>query len=185
VSAAICDYYEELGVPESASDADLKSAFRAASLRWHPDRNGGDPEAEERFKRINEAYQVLSDPERRGKYDLERNMPNIGIDWETGSFDPSKINFTEESFVFAFTKIFGEYLDGKAPGVRNRVNQHVKNKKKSKKRYDPSEGMESSSPSKVRCKACKGSGKTLLRQGKTNIVVVCLKCKGKGFINNP
>src|SRR5207245_8941894 len=64
------DYYEVLGVSRSASEDDVKKAYRKLALRYHPDRNPEDHhEAEERFKEISEAYQVLSDPERRSLYD--------------------------------------------------------------------------------------------------------------------
>lgn len=178
MSAVAYDYYEELGVPESANDADLKKAFRAGSLKWHPDRNQGDPGAEERFKRINEAYQVLSDPELRTRYDMERKMPNIGIDWETGQFDPSKINFTEESFIFAFAKMFGDYLDDKAPGVRSKVNDHVKKKKKSPAQREDKGSRRCSSKL---CKTCKGDGRVRVKQGKVKMFVVCRACRGSGF----
>lgn len=63
------DYYEVLGIDKSASDDDIKKAFKKAALKYHPDRNQGNKEAEEKFKEINEAYQVLSDPEKRQRYD--------------------------------------------------------------------------------------------------------------------
>jgi curved DNA-binding protein len=63
------DYYQTLGVPRDASQDKIKQAFRQAARQHHPDVNPDDPEAEERFKQINEAYQVLSDPEKREKYD--------------------------------------------------------------------------------------------------------------------
>lgn len=63
------DYYEVLGVDKSASDEDIKKAFRKLALKYHPDRNPGDKVAEEKFKEINEAYQVLSDPQKKSNYD--------------------------------------------------------------------------------------------------------------------
>src|ERR1700684_3610783 len=63
------DYYEVLGVSRDASDQDLKSAYRKQALKHHPDRNPGDHAAEEKFKQASEAYQVLSDPDKRAAYD--------------------------------------------------------------------------------------------------------------------
>lgn len=63
------DYYEVLGVTRAAGEAELKKAFRGLAMQYHPDRNRGNKDAEERFKEINEAYAVLSDPERRAHYD--------------------------------------------------------------------------------------------------------------------
>src|SRR5215467_9034658 len=62
-------YYEVLEVERSASDAELKSAFRKLAMKWHPDRNPGDTSCEHRFKEINEAYEVLKDGEKRAAYD--------------------------------------------------------------------------------------------------------------------
>ena len=57
------DYYEVLGLQKGASDDEIKRAFRKLAIKYHPDKNQGDTEAEQKFKEINEAYQVLSDPE--------------------------------------------------------------------------------------------------------------------------
>ena len=64
------DYYDVLGVAKNASDADLKSAYRKLALKFHPDRNPGDREAEDQFKEAAEAYAVLADSEKRSLYDL-------------------------------------------------------------------------------------------------------------------
>ena len=76
------DYYKTLGVPRNASPDDIKSAYRRLARRYHPDVNPDDPAAEARFKEINEAHEVLSDPEKRQPYD------RFGSNWRrTGSFD--------------------------------------------------------------------------------------------------
>lgn len=66
------DYYEILGLGQDANLKQIKSAFRREALRWHPDRNPEDPDAERRFKAAAEAYEILRDPERRSLYDSGR-----------------------------------------------------------------------------------------------------------------
>src|SRR3978361_521831 len=63
------DYYQVLGVGRTAADGELKVAYRKLAMQFHPDRNPNNPEAEERFKQCSEAYQVLSDPDKRAAYD--------------------------------------------------------------------------------------------------------------------
>jgi curved DNA-binding protein len=84
------DYYQTLGVARDASAADIKNAYRKLAMQYHPDRNPGDKKAEERFKEINEAYQVLSDPNKRERYDQlgasysqwqQNGAPGGGFDW--------------------------------------------------------------------------------------------------------
>jgi curved DNA-binding protein len=70
------DYYKTLGVSKDASQAEIKSAFRKLAVKYHPDKNKEDKKAEERFKEVNEAYEVLKDPEKRKKYD------QLGSNWE-------------------------------------------------------------------------------------------------------
>ena len=71
------DYYEVLGINRNASADEIKSAFRKLSKKYHPDLNPDDPTAEEKFKEINEAYQVLSDPDKKQKYD---QFGHAGVD---------------------------------------------------------------------------------------------------------
>lgn len=85
------DYYKTLGVDRKANENDIKRAYRKLALQYHPDRNPGDKKAEDKFKDINEAYQVLSDPTKRSRYDQlgdsysswqQRGQPTGGFNWE-------------------------------------------------------------------------------------------------------
>lgn len=81
------DYYKTLGIDKNASQKDIKKAYRKLAAKYHPDKNPGDKAAEEKFKEINEANEVLSDPEKRKKYE------QLGADWETyqqTGYDPTQ-----------------------------------------------------------------------------------------------
>ena len=75
------DYYEVLGLKKGASEDEIKKAFRKMAMKYHPDKNPGDKTAEEKFKEVNEAYSVLSDPEKKSKYD---RFGHAGVDPNSG-----------------------------------------------------------------------------------------------------
>src|SRR5579884_2148696 len=83
--AARPDYYKILGVSKNASDEEIKKAYRRLARQYHPDRNHGDKQAEERFKEVSQAHDVLSDPEKRKAYD--RGSGPFGLGGQ-GGFDP-------------------------------------------------------------------------------------------------
>ena len=78
------DYYEVLGVSKTASADEIKSAYRKLAMKWHPDRNPNNPEAKEKFQEASEAYEVLSNPEKRQRYD---QFGHQGVNFGPGGFD--------------------------------------------------------------------------------------------------
>src|SRR5436305_13215833 len=90
------DYYKSLGVGKNASDEEIKKAYRKLARQYHPDRNAGDKKAEEKFKEISAAYDVLSDPEKRKAYDRGQG-PLGGFGMGGAGFDPSAFggNFSD------------------------------------------------------------------------------------------
>ena len=94
------DYYQVLGVPRDAKPEDIKNAFRALAKKYHPDKNAGNRKSEERFKEVNEAYAVLSDPEKRRQYDT------FGAEGFSQRFSQEDI-FRNFDFRSVFTDVFG------------------------------------------------------------------------------
>jgi curved DNA-binding protein len=127
------DYYQTLGVSKTASQEDIRSAYRKLAMKYHPDRNPGDKKAEDQFKEINEAYQVLSDPQKRSRYDQlgdsyyhyqQSGGTPGGFDWSQWSASPggSRVEFNgdlNDLFSDFFRTIFGG-VPGAAAGRRAR-----------------------------------------------------------------
>src|SRR3981189_3008038 len=111
------DYYETLGVPKTASEDEIRSAFRKLARKYHPDVAKDKKTAEEKFKEINEAYEVLSDPDKRKKYDeLGANWQDGGgyhppPNWPGGAGDPrggaQEFHFEGTGFSDFFEQFFG------------------------------------------------------------------------------
>jgi DnaJ family protein B protein 4 len=107
------DYYKVLGVDESASQDDIKKAYRKLSLLHHPDKNPGNTEAEEKFKNINEAYQAIGSEDERRKYDMSRKNPFAGMSSGPGGGGPPGMNPMDD----IFKMFFGGQMGGGIPGM--------------------------------------------------------------------
>ena len=122
------DYYEVLGVEKNADADTIKKAYRKAAIKYHPDKNPGDKEAEERFKEAAEAYDVLSNEDKRARYDrfghAGMNSPGDGAGgfggFGAGGFSMDHIF---EQFGDIFGGTFGGFGGGRSRGGRQRVNR--------------------------------------------------------------
>ena len=108
------DYYELLGVSRDSSDRDIKKAYRRLAMKYHPDRNPGDKEAEDKFKEISEAYEVLSDAQKKAAYD---QFGHAGVDGQGGMGGFGGGGF-EGNFSDIFGDVFGDIFGGSGGGRR-------------------------------------------------------------------
>lgn len=190
------DYYEVLGVSRSAGEAEIKKAFRQAAMQSHPDRHPGDKAAEERFKEINEAYAVLSDPDKRAHYDRFGTAGATGFGG--GGF--------EGGFGTLFEDIFENLFTGGERGRRTRaargedlqyelkitleeaasgVETKVQIPRLETCGHCGGSGSEPGSQ-RVACETCHGRGELRMSQGFLTVARPCPRCRGEGQINrNP
>ena len=178
------DFYDVLGVGRDADEAQIKSAFRRKAMQYHPDRNPGDGEAERNFKRVNEAYDVLKDAEKRAAYDRfgHAAFEQAGGPGPGGGFGPGgfEFNFGGGSFGDIFEDIFGD-ISGMNQGGRRRQPTRGQDL-----RYNMEVSLEDAFtgkqttirvPSADQCASCGGSGS---EGGAAR--VTCGQCGGRGRV---
>ena len=166
------DYYELLGVSKQAGKDEIKKAYRKLAMQYHPDRNPGDEEAEHKFKEISEAYEVLSDEQKRAAYD---RFGHAAFDGSAGGGGAG--GFGGGGFADIFDEMFGDMMGGRRRGQSARG---------ADLRYDMEVTLEEAFhgkdtqirvPSSVRCETCEGSGAKPGTQPKT-----CGTCGGQGRV---
>ncbi len=198
------DYYETLGVAKNASEQDLKSAYRRLAKEHHPDRNPGDKQAEQKFKELNEAYEVLKDPQKRAAYDQFGHAAfeggGMGRGGGCAGFGPDFASSMSD----IFDDLFGEFMGGRRGGERQRggrergadlrYNMEITlaeafTGKTAQIRVPTSVACEACSGTgakagtkPVSCPTCAGMGKVRASQGFFTIERTCPSCHGRGEI---
>jgi molecular chaperone DnaJ len=177
------DYYEVLGVDKNASDAELKKAYRKLAMKFHPDRNSEDTEAEKKFKEASEAYDVLRDPQKRQRYDQFGHSGINGGGFGGGSSDFGNANF--EDIFSHFSDIFGsDIFGGQSQGRSRRRRGTGRPGSDMKLRValtleEIAEGVEKTLKVKkqIKCDSCNGSGAETDADYET-----CSACNGMGEV---
>jgi len=201
------DFYEVLGVNRDASEDEIKKAYRKLAMKYHPDRNPDNPSAEEKFKEAKEAYEILSDGQKRAAYD---QYGHAGVDPQSGMGGGGFGGAGMGGFADAFGGIFDEIFGGRGGGGggHGRSNiyrgadlrynleitlEQAAHGTETKIRIPTMEECESCHGSGAKagtqpktCPTCQGSGQVRLQQGFFSIQQTCPKCHGTGrFIPEP
>jgi molecular chaperone DnaJ len=193
------DYYEVLGVVRGASDQELKAAYRKLAMQHHPDRNPGNAEAEEKFKQCSEAYQVLTDPEKRAAYDRYGHAGVSGVGHGNG--DPFA-GMPDLGDIFG--DLFGFNVGGGRKASRMQKGRDVRFDKTLEfdeavfgketevtiRRMEACSDCRGTGSADVRgpstCQQCQGHGQVRYQQGFFSIARTCNVCGGTGtVISNP
>jgi molecular chaperone DnaJ len=196
------DYYETLGVGRGAGEDEIKKAYRRLAIQFHPDRNPGNKHAEETFKEINEAYQVLSDPERRAQYDRYGHAAFQGAQAGGGFGGFGGFDFTQ-GFEEVFSDIFGDFFG------TGRARSRSRSRRGEDLRYDLEIEFEEAARGAEKvikfqrltqceacngtrarggaqggrtCPNCRGTGQVRTQQGFFSISTTCGQCRGEGMI---
>lgn len=183
------DYYEILGIAQTAADDEIKRAYRKLAIELHPDKNPDNPRAEERFKQASQAYAVLSDPERRKRYDRMGHAAFVG----EGGAGPEAVDF--DAFGDLIGGLFGDMFRGKRGRkpkdlkyeLRVRFEEAARGCEKSIELTRNvtcttcgGTGSAKGHPPPPVCAACRGKGEVRYQRGLLPATRVCNACKGTG-----
>lgn len=183
------DFYEILGVAKGCGDDELKKAYRRLAIQYHPDRNPGDKAAEDRFKKVNEAYQILSDPKKRAAYD---QFGHAGLGGMGGGGFEGGFGSFSDIFDNIFGDIFGAGGGGPSSGVDLRYNLEITFEEaafgvEKKINFEKESSCETCSGSGAKagtsptlCKTCRGTGQMRFNQGFFTLSRTCSNCLGRG-----
>jgi molecular chaperone DnaJ len=190
------DYYQVLDVPRTASEADIKKAYRRLAMKYHPDRNPGDHEAEEKFKEAKEAYETLTDAQKRAAYD---QFGHAGVDGMRGGggagFDPR--DAFGDIFGDVFGDIFGGGRRGRSQVFRGADLRYELELDLEKAVFgdtssiefttlvecDECAGSGAAKGSKPEtCDTCRGAGQVRMQQGFFTVQQTCPRCHGRGQV---
>ncbi len=190
------DYYEVLGVSKGATGKELKKAYRKLAMKHHPDRNPGDSDAEQKFKEASEAYEVLSDPDKRALYDQfgHEGLRGAGAGGPGAGFDSMDDIFSQFGDIFGDMFGFGgqRRRGGPRRGADMRYDLELSfeeaafgtSKKLTIPRHVECETCDGSGAkpgtSPTTCATCKGRGQVHHRQGFFTLSSTCPHCKGSG-----
>jgi molecular chaperone DnaJ len=168
------DYYEVLGVERGCDDAGLKAAFRKAAMQHHPDRNPGCNESEGRFKELNEAYSILSDPNKRAAYD---RFGHAGVNGGGGGGGGPQFHDVHDIFNDVFGDVFGDMFGGRRQaGPQRGQDLRYDLEITLEQAYSGAE-VEIVVPSAMTCESCDGSGAKAGTSATT-----CTTCGGAGRV---
>jgi len=176
------DYYEVLGIERGAGEAEIKKAYHKSAIKYHPDKNPGDATAEKKFKEVSEAYQILSDSQRKAAYDRFGHEGVQGGGYSGGAdFDPMEIfrNFASQGgFGDFFSSFMGGGFEGRGGTGINRRGEDLR-VSISMTLEEIARGAEKKLRirRKLRCEDCSGSG-----AGPSGRSVQCSQCNGTGEV---
>ena len=177
------DYYEVLGVGRNASADEIKKAYRKAAIKYHPDKNPGDKEAEDKFKEAAEAYDVLSNPEKKARYDQFGHAGMGGPGGGAGGFGGGFGGFSMEDIFSQFGDIFGGHFGGgfRSSGGRGRtVNRGTDLRIKVRltlKEINEGVTKKIKLTKNIACDKCGGTGAK-----NSNAYATCSTCNGTGYV---